>query len=74
MPERLELVATICDAVAHAHRRLIVHRDLKPSNIVVGRDGRVRLLDFGIAKLLEPDALPGAPTETRTELRLLTPS
>ena len=50
---RLRLLLTVCDAVAHAHSRLVVHRDLKPSNILVDRDGQVKLLDFGIAKLLE---------------------
>jgi serine/threonine-protein kinase len=50
---RLSLVAQVCDAVAYAHRSLIVHRDLKPSNILVLPDGRPKLLDFGIAKLLE---------------------
>jgi len=49
---RLELFATICDAVAYAHQNLVVHRDLKPSNILVDRDGAPKLLDFGIAKLL----------------------
>jgi tetratricopeptide (TPR) repeat protein len=73
-PSRLELFAGICDAVAHAHRRLIVHRDLKPGNIIVTHDGSVRLLDFGIAKLLDPGTLPGAAAHTRTELRVLTPS
>ncbi len=53
--ERLDLFAKLCRAVAHAHRQLIVHRDLKPSNILVQADGEPRLLDFGIAKLLDPD-------------------
>ncbi len=49
---RLHLFLQICDSVEHAHRNLIVHRDLKPTNIFVNRDGTVKLLDFGIAKLL----------------------
>lgn len=51
--ERLRLFLDVLDAVAHAHNRLILHRDLKPSNILVTREGRVKLLDFGIAKLLD---------------------
>jgi len=51
--ERLELFLQVAKAVAHAHGRLVVHRDLKPSNILVTTDGQVRLLDFGIAKMLE---------------------
>jgi tetratricopeptide (TPR) repeat protein/predicted Ser/Thr protein kinase len=50
---RLTLFEQVCDAVAYAHRRLIVHRDLKPSNIMVDREGRVRLLDFGVARIIE---------------------
>jgi serine/threonine-protein kinase len=53
---RLELFLTVCRAVAAAHRSLIVHRDIKPSNIMVSNDGAVKLLDFGIAKLIEEDA------------------
>jgi hypothetical protein len=67
---RLKLFLDVCDAVAYAHDRLIVHRDLKPSNILVAGEGRVSLLDFGIAKLIEPDA----GTElTRTAVRTFTP-
>ena len=60
---RLKLLLTVCEAVAYAHARLIVHRDLKPSNILVTRDGTVKLLDFGIAKLLDSEA--AAATGTR---------
>ncbi len=60
------------DAVQFAHRNLIVHRDLKPDNILVTPDGRVRLLDFGIAKLLDPDE-PDTTTLTRPGLRPMTP-
>jgi serine/threonine-protein kinase len=55
MRERLGLVLQVCDAVAHAHARLVVHRDLKPGNVLVTAEGQVRLLDFGIAKLIEDD-------------------
>jgi tetratricopeptide (TPR) repeat protein len=53
---RLEIFLTVCRAVSAAHRSLIVHRDIKPSNILVSNDGAVKLLDFGIAKLIEEEA------------------
>jgi serine/threonine-protein kinase len=70
--ERLALFATVCQAVQYAHQNLVVHRDIKPSNILVADPGEVRLLDFGIAKLLSDDAAGAAP-HTRPEARVLTP-
>ena len=69
--QRLALFRRVCAAVAYAHRNLVVHRDLKPGNILVDTDGSVRLLDFGIAKLLGGDPVTDA--LTRTAERLMTP-
>ncbi|HEX8565071.1 MAG TPA: protein kinase [Pyrinomonadaceae bacterium] len=68
--EKLELFLQICSAVAYAHRQLIVHRDLKPSNILITKNGEAKLLDFGIAKILNADA----DAQTQTQNAPLTPA
>ena len=70
--QRLDLFNEVCAVVAYAHRNLVIHRDLKPSNVLVDPEGRVKLLDFGIAKLLRED---DTTEETRTvaAARLVTP-
>jgi serine/threonine-protein kinase len=71
LAERLRLFREVCEAVDYAHRHLVVHRDLKPANILVTAAGEPKLLDFGIAKLLQPEG--GAAAETVAALRWMTP-
>ncbi|MEJ7617998.1 MAG: serine/threonine-protein kinase [Pyrinomonadaceae bacterium] len=73
IPERLRLFCQACAAVSYAHHNLIVHRDIKPGNILVTASGELKLLDFGIAKLLNPDLAADTFALTATAMRLMTP-
>ncbi len=71
--QRLTLFGCVCDAVQFAHQNLVVHRDLKPENILVTKDGQVKLVDFGIARLLDDAGADDGPETTRTAWRAFTP-
>lgn len=67
---RLGLFMNLCEAVQHAHRNLIIHRDIKPDNIIVNSNGQLKLLDFGIAKIMQHDAN----IKTHTQMHIMTPA
>ena len=69
--QRLAVFDQVCRAVHFAHQNLVIHRDIKPANVLVDTHGQVKLLDFGIAKLIEDSV---DPDQTRTQLRMITPS
>lgn len=72
--ERLNLFIKVCETVQYAHNNLVIHRDLKPNNILVQKDGSLKLLDFGISKVLSAEAENiDMPTITQAEINLLTP-
>ena len=74
LEQRIHLVQKVCAAVQYAHRNLVVHRDLKPNNILVTESGEAKLLDFGIAKLLEAKQSPQTVAMTHMEYRVMTPA
>lgn len=74
LDERLRLFQQVCAAVSYAHQRLLIHRDLKPNNVLVTRSGEVKLLDFGIARLLQDQAAASPDSRAETTVLALTPA
>ena len=73
LEERLRLFRLVCEAVQYAHQHLVIHRDLKPGNILITQERIPKLLDFGIAKLMDPEQATEMPTLTGAGQRMLTP-
>jgi serine/threonine-protein kinase len=71
--QRIRLFRQVCDALQTAHQRGIVHRDIKPGNVLVDADGQPRIIDFGIAKVLDGDSVGLALPQTGTQLQMFTP-
>lgn len=71
--DRLKIFQKVCSAILYAHERQIIHRDIKPSNILINRSGSPKLLDFGIAKILDPDLIHESLNPTGSMLRMMTP-
>jgi serine/threonine protein kinase len=74
LEDRIRLVQRVCSAVHYAHQNLVVHRDLKPNNILITASGEPKLLDFGIAKLLEAKHSPQTVAMTHMDYRVMTPA
>src|SRR6185369_279467 len=70
--DRLRLFTLLCDAVQYAHEKLVIHRDIKPTNILISATGVPKLLDFGIAKLLNPELVSDTTPQTTMGVRLMT--
>ena len=71
--DRLKLFQKVCSALDYAHEKKIIHRDIKPSNIIINKSGSPKLLDFGIAKILDPNLIHESINPTASMLRMMTP-